>query len=80
MARVCSGAPEREIALPDVDIDESTLWEVPESDDLAGGIYAWIAGEAGVVKRLRRLVVSAFGVPRSCVAFMGYWREGRSDY
>ena len=80
MARLCGGPQEQTTALPDVDIDESTLWEVPDTDDVATGIYAWIAGEAGVVKRLRRLVVGDFGVPRSSVAFMGYWREGRSDY
>ena len=80
MAQLCGGPQEQAIALPDVDIDESTLWEVPDTDDVASSIYAWIAGEAGVVKRLRRLVVGDFRVPRSSVAFMGYWREGRSDY
>lgn len=38
--------------------------------------YFWIAGESGVVKRLRRHLVRDLGVHRSRVAFMGYWREG----
>jgi NADPH-dependent ferric siderophore reductase len=38
-----------------------------------------IAGEAGVIKRLRQLIVNDYGVHRSSVAFMGYWRQGRSE-
>lgn len=41
--------------------------------------YAWIAGEAGVVKALRRYLVREVGVDRHQVAFMGYWREGRAE-
>ena len=44
-----------------------------------GGHYAWLAGEAGVVKRLRRFLVSESGLHRSQVTFMGYWRDGRSE-
>ena len=43
------------------------------------GTYAWIAGEAGSVKLLRRHLVSEVGVARTNVAFMGYWRHGRSE-
>jgi NADPH-dependent ferric siderophore reductase len=42
-------------------------------------VYAWLAGEAGVVKALRRHLVHEIGLPRTSVAFMGYWREGRSS-
>jgi NADPH-dependent ferric siderophore reductase len=61
--------------LDDVDIETGILWEVPE--ETSSGVYAWLAGEAGVVKGLRRHLVSEVGVPRTAVAFMGYWREGR---
>jgi NADPH-dependent ferric siderophore reductase len=61
--------------LDDVDIEAGILWEVPE--ETSSGVYAWLAGEAGVVKGLRRHLVSEVGVPRTSVAFMGYWREGR---
>ena len=44
-------------------------WDVPEQ-----GSYAWIAGEAAMVRALRRLLVNDLGVPKSSVAFMGYWR------
>ncbi|MGY1822354.1 siderophore-interacting protein [Geodermatophilus sp. SYSU D00079] len=64
----------------DVDVDAELLWEVPEGGrgdgTAASGCYAWLAGEAGVVKQLRRHLVGDLGVPRGAVAFMGYWRQG----
>ena len=58
----------------DVDADD-ILWDVPV-DASGGGLYAWLAGEAGVVTGLRRDLVG-LGVDRRSVAFMGYWRAGR---
>jgi NADPH-dependent ferric siderophore reductase len=52
------------------------LWDVPV-DASGAGLYAWLAGEAGVVTGLRRCLVGQ-GVDRRSVAFMGYWRAGRS--
>ena len=43
------------------------------------GCYAWIAGEAGVVKELRRHLVRDLGIDRRSVAFMGYWRRGKAE-
>ncbi|WP_337061335.1 siderophore-interacting protein [Kineococcus sp. G2] len=65
----------------DVDLDAGILWEVPEQAVATGPecLYAWLAGEAGVVKRLRRHLVRDVGLPRASVAFMGYWREGRAE-
>ncbi|WP_432494555.1 siderophore-interacting protein [Kineococcus gypseus] len=67
--------------LEDVDVDAGILWDVPERAVAAGPqcLYAWLAGEAGVVKRLRRHLVREVGLPRASVAFMGYWREGRAE-
>lgn len=70
--RTTDGAP-----VDDVDVDGDALWEVPD-DAARGQLYGWLAGEAGVIKRLRRLLVSDRGLPRESVAFMGYWRHGRS--
>jgi iron complex transport system ATP-binding protein len=70
--------------LDDVDVDEGLLWEVP-SDEHGGPaqqttpLYAWLAGEAGVIKTLRRHLVSELGMDRKAVAFMGYWRLGRAE-
>ncbi|MDR6321496.1 siderophore-interacting protein [Actinoplanes couchii] len=73
-------APVSAPVLEDVDIDEGILWEVPEeSAGAPDGFYAWLAGEAGVIKTLRRHLVSECGVDRRAVAFMGYWRLGRAE-
>jgi iron complex transport system ATP-binding protein len=70
--------------LPDVDVDAEQLWEVPIDTDgrplvQDAVLYAWLAGEAGVIKTLRRYLVSEKGVDRKSVAFMGYWRRGRAE-
>ncbi|QEW02965.1 siderophore-interacting protein [Microbacterium lushaniae] len=68
----------------EIDIDEGILWEVPRT--AKGGaalkrapMYAWLAGEAGAIKALRRHLVAEHGVDRRAVAFMGYWRDGRPE-
>lgn len=63
--------------LDEVDVDPEILWESPEVTHT--GFYAWIAGESAAVKTLRRLLVRDHGIDRSRVAFMGYWRLGRSE-
>ena len=62
----------------DAEAGDGPLWEVPEEGP-HGRWYAWLAGEAGVVKALRRHLVQTVGVDRRSVAFMGYWREGRTS-
>lgn len=61
----------------DVDLDRELLWEVPQAG--TEGCYVWLAGEAGMVKTLRRRLVRDLGLPRSSVAFMGYWRLGAAE-
>ena len=68
----------------EIDIDTGILWEVPRT--AKGGaalksapLYAWLAGEAGAIKTLRRHLVTTHGVDRRAVAFMGYWRLGRAE-
>ena len=59
------------------DLPDAVLpWDVPEQPD-GSPLYVWLAGEAGVVTGLRRQLVG-LGVDRRSVAFMGYWRAGRS--
>ncbi|WP_031510478.1 siderophore-interacting protein [Streptomyces megasporus] len=45
----------------------------------AGTPYAWLAGESGAVRALRRHLVSERGLERGRVAFSGYWRLGVSE-
>ncbi|MFG2953354.1 siderophore-interacting protein [Streptomyces sp. NPDC048291] len=41
--------------------------------------YAWIAGESGRVKELRRHLVGERGLDRRRVTFVGYWRQGLTE-
>ncbi|MGO2660609.1 siderophore-interacting protein [Mycetocola reblochoni] len=74
LARAAAPRPQE---LADVDVDVELLWDSPEGSD--GEFYAWMAGEAATVKTLRRMLVTANGVDRKRVAFMGYWRAGVSE-
>ncbi|MFD0690127.1 siderophore-interacting protein [Actinomadura fibrosa] len=38
------------------------------------GLFAWLAGEAGAVRDLRRHLVGDRGVPKNRIDFAGYWR------
>ena len=72
----------------DPDVVDPDLWETPSysssGEEIAAtpvgsphdGLYAWIAGESGVVTGLRRHLVRELGIDRRQVAFMGYWRRG----
>jgi NADPH-dependent ferric siderophore reductase len=82
-AELCADDPSP-VDLEDVDIDTGLLWEAPrdEFDRPAmdsTGLYAWLAGEAGVIKAIRRHLVGQLGMDRKSVAFMGYWRQGRAE-
>ncbi|MDX3226198.1 siderophore-interacting protein [Streptomyces sp. ME19-01-6] len=44
-----------------------------------GTPYAWLAGEAGTVRALRRHLVRDRGFDRKAVTFTGYWRLGATD-
>jgi NADPH-dependent ferric siderophore reductase len=77
----------------DVNVDVDILWETParmdtaaigatRNPDMPAGampFYAWIAGEAGVIKDMRRYLVRDVGIDRKQVAFMGYWRQGKAE-
>ncbi|MCU1553287.1 MAG: NADPH-dependent ferric siderophore reductase [Arthrobacter sp.] len=77
----------------DVNVDQDILWETParmdaaaisagrNPDTPAGALpfYAWLAGEAGAIKDMRRYLVRDVGIDRKQVAFMGYWRQGKAE-
>lgn len=87
LAHLGTAAASLEVADDEVDPD---LWETPtyssSGEEIAeaavavghdfDGLYAWIAGESGVVTGLRRHLVKELGIDRRQVAFMGYWRQG----
>ncbi len=77
-------SPRRGAEVEEIDIDQDILWEVPRT--AKGGaalksapLYAWLAGEAGAIKTLRRHLVTDHGIDRRAIAFMGYWRLGRAE-
>ncbi|WP_353649337.1 siderophore-interacting protein [Nakamurella sp. A5-74] len=79
----CDAAAAEAFVAQDIPADE-LLWEVPGPDDVVGsvaqpGIRAWVAGEAGAVREIRRHLVGACALSRREVAFMGYWRMGTSE-
>ncbi|AVT35140.1 siderophore-interacting protein [Plantactinospora sp. BB1] len=41
----------------------------------AGSVLAWLAGEAGTVRALRRHLVDDRGLPKRSIDFTGYWRR-----
>jgi NADPH-dependent ferric siderophore reductase len=63
---------------------DDELWEVPLGPGgtplaEAADLYAWLAGEAAVIRRLRRHLLDERGLDRRAVALMGYWRLGRVE-
>lgn len=81
-AELCPAGRAQEVE--EIDIDRDLLWEVPRT--ARGGaalrrttLYAWLAGEAGAVRAMRRHLVAERGIDRRSVAFMGYWRRGRAE-
>lgn len=60
--------------------DEELLWDVPEEPHpVSAGTFAWVAGEAAMVREVRRHLVRERAMDRRSVAFMGYWRLGRPE-
>ncbi|WP_228549460.1 siderophore-interacting protein [Dietzia sp. SYD-A1] len=45
----------------------------------AGDPYVFLAGEASLVRAMRRLAVDGAGMPKRAVSFMGYWRRGAAE-
>ena len=62
---------------PDCDGETEVVWTL--ADDENPQIYIFIAGEASVVKTLRRICVQEASIPKNDVSFMGYWRVGRTE-
>lgn len=88
-ATVLPGSHVDPVELEEVDVDAEILWETPDAVEVAAGssavvrssgqLYAWIAGEAAVIRELRRYLVREVGMDRRQVAFMGYWRMGKAE-
>ncbi|MBM9622590.1 siderophore-interacting protein [Streptomyces zhihengii] len=58
---------------------EALVEAVLALDFPAGEVSAFVHGEAGSVKELRRLLRLEHGVPRERLSISGYWRVGKTD-
>ncbi|MGK5733357.1 siderophore-interacting protein [Streptomyces sp. URMC 124] len=58
---------------------EPLLSAVRTADLPTGTPYAWLAGESGTVRGLRRHLVNDRGFDRRTVTFTGYWRRGATE-
>lgn len=76
--RVVPNAASAPAPLDDIDLDSQLVWETPDAVD-DRSLYVWLAGEANVIKTLRRFLVQDAGIDRGQVAFMGYWRRGHAE-
>jgi NADPH-dependent ferric siderophore reductase len=56
-------------------VDVVRKLEMPE-----GELYAWVATEAGLSRKVRRVLLSEFGLSEALVKTSGYWRiEAAAD-
>ncbi|GAT68580.1 FAD-binding protein [Planomonospora sphaerica] len=60
-------------------IGERLVAAVRELDFPEGVLHAFVHGEAGFVKELRRHLRTERGVPLSALSISGYWRIGRDE-
>ncbi|MFD5095909.1 siderophore-interacting protein [Amycolatopsis thailandensis] len=60
-------------------IGEAVLDAVRKAELPGGTAYAWISGEANMVKLARRHLVRERGIDKRAICFTGYWRQGMSE-
>ncbi|QKV76102.1 siderophore-interacting protein [Amycolatopsis sp. Hca4] len=60
-------------------LGEALLEAVRAATFPGGTPYAWVSGEAGVVKAVRRHLVREREIAKRLICFTGYWRLGMSE-
>jgi NADPH-dependent ferric siderophore reductase len=63
----------------DAPVGDALVTAVSELDFPSGAVHAFVHGEAGFVKRLRRHLRIERGVPLERLSISGYWRYGTDD-
>jgi NADPH-dependent ferric siderophore reductase len=63
----------------DADRPDQLLEALAAAEFPAGRVHAFVHGEAGVVRALRRHLLDARGVPRDDLSVSGYWRRGDDE-
>jgi NADPH-dependent ferric siderophore reductase len=60
-------------------VGEALVQAVTDLEFPPGDLHAFVHGEAGFVKELRRLLLKERGVPRNRLSISGYWRLGHDE-
>lgn len=60
-------------------VGEALVEAVRALDFPAGRVHAFVHGEAGFVKELRRLLRVELEIPRDDLSISGYWRRGHNE-
>jgi NADPH-dependent ferric siderophore reductase len=60
-------------------VGDALVQAVTELEFPSGEVHAFVHGEAGFVKELRRLLLKERGVARDRVSISGYWRLGHDE-
>jgi len=60
-------------------VGDALVQAVTELEFPPGDVHAFVHGEAGFVKELRRLLLKERGVPRERLSISGYWRLGHDE-
>ncbi|MEV7552781.1 siderophore-interacting protein [Amycolatopsis sp. NPDC089917] len=60
-------------------VGDAVLDAVRKADLPGGTAYAWVSGEASMVKLVRRHLVRERGIDKRAICFTGYWRQGMSE-
>lgn len=63
----------------DADAPDQLLDAVRAAEFPPGSVHAFVHGEAGFVRDVRRHLVDERGVPRELLSVSGYWRRGRDE-
>jgi NADPH-dependent ferric siderophore reductase len=63
----------------DAAVGDALVRAVTELDFPPGTVQAFVHGEAGFVKELRRLLLIERGIPRERLSISGYWRLGHDE-
>ncbi|WP_051367103.1 siderophore-interacting protein [Hamadaea tsunoensis] len=56
------------------------LEQAAREADLSEGTHAWVACEAGAMRRIRGLFLGERGLPRASLTSRGYWRLGTANH
>lgn len=73
------GVPVRWVHRDERPLGAALVQAVAELTFPEGEVQAFVHGEAGVVKELRRLLKLERGIPQSQLSISGYWRQGATD-